>query len=532
MPVPDSHDLSPSKRRAAAALLRQAVTPVADLGDLFARHGHEVALVGGTVRDVLLGRGPGDLDLATDARPEQVLEIVGVWADKVWETGISFGTVGVRKGGTICEITTYRSEQYRPASRKPDVAYGTSLTQDLSRRDFTVNAIAARLPALDLVDPYGGVADLAGKVLRTPGAAADSFTDDPLRILRAARLSAQLGFTVVPEVRAAMTELAARLAVVSAERISGELAKLMLAPGPDGPVRGIALLVDTGVADQVLPEIPALRLEADEHFRHKDVYQHSLTVLAQAIELEPSYGLEPDLVVRLAALLHDIGKPKTRRLLPDGRVAFHHHEMAGAALARARLTKLRFPAAVVNDVATLVALHLRFHGYNEGGWTDAAVRRYVRDAGPLLTRLHVLTRADCTTRNKQKAQRLARAYDNLERRIAELAEQEELGKIRPDLNGNQIMDILGLPPGPLIGKAYQYLLELRMERGPLGTERAIQELRRWAADEGLAVPPGSAGDGERSGAAGPEAAGPEAGGPDGDGPAGGGEDGPGPDSSS
>ncbi len=495
MPVPDSRDLTPSQRRAVMAVLRRAVAPVTGLGDLFIRHGHEVALVGGTVRDVLLGRSHDDLDLATDAGPEQVLEIVQGWADKVWETGISFGTVGVRKGHTICEITTYRSERYQSGSRKPDVAYGTSLTQDLSRRDFTVNAIAARLPALELVDPFGGVADLAGKVLRTPGAAADSFTDDPLRILRAARFSAQLGFTVHPEARAAMTALADRLAVVSAERIKDELAKLMLAPGPDGPVRGITLLVDTGVADQVLPEVPSLRLEADEHFRHKDVYQHSLTVLAQAIELEPRYGLGSDLVVRLAALLHDIGKPKTRRRLPDGRVAFHHHEMAGAAMARARLAKLRFPAAVVSDVATLIALHLRFHGYNEGGWTDAAVRRYVRDAGPLLSRLHVLTRADCTTRNRQKAQRLAGAYDNLERRIAELADQEELDKIRPDLNGNQIMDILGLAPGPLVGRAYQHLLELRLEHGPLGTERAVQELRRWAAEEGLAGPAGGGADG-------------------------------------
>ena len=489
MPVPDSHDLTPAQRRAAAAVLRQAFAPVAGLGDLFARHGHQLAVVGGTVRDVLLGRSQrADLDLATDARPEQVLQLVAGWADKVWETGISFGTVGIRKGGTTCEITTYRSEQYQPGSRKPAVAYGTSLTGDLSRRDFSVNAMAALLPGFELVDPFGGVGDLAGKLLRTPGAAADSFSDDPLRMLRAARFSAQLGFTVAPEARAAMTALAGQLAMVSAERIKDELSKLMLAPGPDGPVRGITLLVDTGVADQVLPEVPSLRLEADEHFRHKDVYQHSLTVLAQAIELEPRYGLEPDLVVRLAALLHDIGKPKTRRRLPDGRVAFHHHETAGRAIVRARLGKLRFPAAVVNDVATLVGLHLRFHGYNEGGWTDAAVRRYVRDAGPLLTRLHVLTRADCTTRNKQKAQRLARAYDNLERRIAELAEQEELGKIRPDLNGDQIMDILGLPPGPVIGRARQHLLELRLDQGPLGTERAIQELRRWAVEEGLAGP--------------------------------------------
>jgi len=503
MPVPDSHDLTAEQRRAATALLRKATAPVADLARLFTDRGHELALVGGSVRDVFLVRAqPGDLDLTTDARPEQVLEIVRGWADKVWETGIDFGTVGLRKGSTICEITTYRSEQYRPHTRKPVVGYGQSLEADLSRRDFTVNAMAARLPSLDLVDPFGGLADLRERVLRTPGRPQDSFTDDPLRMLRAARLSAQLGFTVAPPARAAMTALASRLAVVSAERIKDEIVKLMLAPGPDGPVRGITLLVDTGVADQVLPEIPRLRLEVDEHFRHKDVYQHSLTVLEQAIALEAGYGLESDLVVRLAALLHDIGKPKTRQLLPDGRVGFHHHEVAGAAMVRARLGKLRFPAAVVHDVAALVALHLRFHGYNDGGWTDSAVRRYVRDAGPLLSRLHVLTRADCTTRNKQKAQRLARAYDNLEKRIAVLAEQEELGKIRPDLDGNQIMAVLGVPAGPVVGRAYRHLLELRMEHGPLGTERATQELRRWAVAEGLSLPgepdPGGAGEGPAS----------------------------------
>ncbi|HCU97663.1 MAG TPA: CCA tRNA nucleotidyltransferase [Actinobacteria bacterium] len=501
MPVPDSNDLTPGQRRAAAGLLRAAAVPVAPLGRLFARHGHELALVGGSVRDVFLGRDHSDLDLTTDARPEQVLEIIKGWADTVWEVGIDFGTVGVRKGGKNIEITTYRSERYVPHSRKPGVEYGTSLVADLSRRDFTVNAMAARLPSLELVDPFGGLRDLNNKVLRTPGRPEDSFTDDPLRMLRAARLAAQLGFVVTPEAQAAMTALATRLEVVSAERIKDELAKLMLAPGPDGPVRGIALLVDSGVADQVLPEIPKLRLEVDEHFRHKDVYQHSLTVLAQAIALEPEYRLAGDLVVRLAALLHDIGKPRTRRLLPDGRVAFHHHEVAGAAMARARLSKLRFPSAVVQDVATLVGLHLRFHGYNEGGWTDSAVRRYVRDAGPLLSRLHVLTRADCTTRNKQKAQRLARAYDNLEKRIAFLAEQEELDKIRPDLDGNQIMAILGLPQGPLVGKAYRHLLELRMDHGPLGPDRAVQELRRWAGEEGLDVP------GESPGPAGPGAPG-------------------------
>jgi poly(A) polymerase len=524
---------------------------VAGLARRFTRHGHELALVGGSVRDVFLGRGHGDLDLTTDARPEQVLKLAEGWADAVWEIGIDFGTVGLRRGSTICEITTYRSESYRYDSRKPKVDYGTSLTDDLSRRDFTVNAMAARLPSLELADPFGGLADLRAKLLRTPGRAEDSFTDDPLRILRAARFTAQLDFTVTAGVREAMTALAPRLAVVSAERIRDELTKLMLAPGL-GPVRGIALLVDTGVADQVLPEVPRLRLEVDEHFRHKDVYQHSLTVLEQAIALEPRYGLEADLRLRLAALLHDIGKPKTRRLLPDGRVAFHHHEVVGASMARARLSQLRFPKDVVNDVATLVALHLRFHGYNEGGWTDSAVRRYVRDAGPLLTRLHALTRADCTTRNRQKAARLARAYDDLEERITVLSEQEELEKIRPDLDGNQIMEILGVRSGPVVGDAYRYLLDLRMERGPLGTERAAQELRRWAEAEGLSTgpadgssPPGGrggrpAGDGPAgdepapggAAAGGTAGDGPAAGGPAGDDPAGEESAGSGPASSS
>jgi poly(A) polymerase len=511
MPVPDTHDLTPGQRRAAAALLRETAAPVTGLARQFARRGHELALVGGSVRDVFLGRRPGDLDLTTDARPEQVLAIAEGWADKVWETGIEFGTVGLRKGNTVCEITTYRSERYLPHSRKPDVDYGTSLAEDLSRRDFTVNAMAARLPSLELADPFGGLTDLRNKVLRTPGRPQDSFTDDPLRMLRAARFAAQLGFTVTADAREAMAALAPRLAVISAERIAGELTKLMLAPG-HGPVRGIELLVDSGVADQVLPEIPRLRLEVDEHFRHKDVYQHSLTVLEQAIALEPRYGLGPDLVLRLAALLHDIGKPKTRRLLPDGRVAFHHHEVVGAAMARARLSQLRFPSAVVNDVVTLIALHLRFHGYNDGGWTDSAVRRYVRDAGPLLTRLHALTRADCTTRNRQKAARLARAYDSLEERIEFLAGREELEKIRPDLDGNQIMAVLGVPPGPVVGRAYRHLLELRLEHGPLGHERAVQELRRWAEAEGLAggspagsgeAPDGDGSAGDRSAGDGP-----------------------------
>jgi poly(A) polymerase len=489
MPVPDSHSLTPQQRQAAARLLARAISPGADeLGVLFARHGHELALVGGSVRDVFLGRTPGDLDLTTDATPARILEITGGWADQVWTIGIEFGTVGMRRGSEVFEITTYRSEQYARRSRKPDVQYGESLTADLSRRDFTVNAMAVRLPSRELVDPFHGMRDLRDKVLRTPGRPEASLSDDPLRILRAARFAAQLGFTVSPELRAAMTELAPRLDIVSAERISAELSKLLLSPLPGGPRRGIALLVDTGVADQVLPEVPALRLEADEHFRHKDVYLHSLTVLDQAIELEPRYQLGPDLVLRLAALLHDIGKPKTRTRAPGGKVAFHHHDVKGAKMARARLTALRFPKDVVAEVSRLVELHLRFHGYGTGEWTDSAVRRYVRDAGPLLTRLHALTRADCTTRNAAKAQRLARAYDSLEERIEVLAQEEELASIRPDLDGDEIMRILGIPPGPLVGRARNHLLELRLEHGPLGKERATQELLAWAGEEGLGAP--------------------------------------------
>jgi poly(A) polymerase len=485
-PVSPVSPLNDEQRKAAAALLRR-VSPAADeLGRLFARDGRELALVGGPVRDVFLGRKPGDLDLTTDAPPEEVLRIVRDWADKVWTVGIDFGTIGLRKNRNIFEITTYRSEEYAPRSRKPGVSYGTSLEEDLRRRDFTVNAMAARLPGHELVDPFGGLNDLKEKVLRTPGTPDESFSDDPLRILRAARFAAQLGFTVADEVQEAMGRQAGRLDIVSAERITDELTKLMLTPDP---ARGIELLVDTGVADEVLPEVPRLRLAPDEHFRHKDVYQHSLTVLRQAIGLEQRYGLSGDLVLRLAALLHDIGKPKTRSRLPDGRVAFHHHEVVGAKMTRKRMTALRFPNDVVADVSKLVELHLRFHGYGEVGWTDSAVRRYVRDAGPLLSRLHALTRADCTTRNKAKADRLARSYDDLEERIARLSEQEELAKIRPELDGNEIMRILGVPAGPLVGKAYAFLLELRLEQGMLGRDRVIQELLDWAEGEGLSVPP-------------------------------------------
>ena len=441
-PVSLVNPLNDEQRKAAAALLRRVAPAADELGLLFARRGYELSLVGGPVRDVFLGQQPGDLDLTTDAPPADILAIAEDWADKVWTVGIDFGTVGLRKDSTILEITTYRSEEYAPRSRKPKVHYGTSLEEDLRRRDFTVNAMAARLPGHDLVDPFGGLIALREKVLRTPGTADESFSDDALRILRAARFSAKLGFTVAGDVREAMTRHSGQLLEdVSTERITDELSKLMLTPDP---ARGIELLVETGVADYVLPEVPQLRLEADEHYRHKDVYQHSLTVLRQAIGLEGRYGLTGDLVLRLAALLHDIGKPKTRSRLPDGRVAFHHHEVVGAKMARKRLTALRFPKDVVNDVSRLVELHLRFHGYGEAGWTDSAVRRYVRDAGPLLSRLNALTRADCTTRNTAKANRLARAYGDLEQRIERLSAEEELAKLRPELDGNEIMRVLGI----------------------------------------------------------------------------------------
>jgi poly(A) polymerase len=496
MPVSESTSvakkvtLSADQRRAAAALLQAKASPdVVELGRLFAKAGHELALVGGPVRDIfLVGQQLHDIDLTTDAPPERVLELIATWADKTWTVGIEFGTIGLRKRDQIFEITTYRSESYQARSRKPEVKYGTSLVADLGRRDFTINAMAARLPSFELVDPFGGLDALTAQVIRTPGRPEDSFGDDPLRILRAARFAARLGFAVAPEVQVAMGEQAARLSIVSAERITDELTKLMLTVAPED---GLDLLVTTGVAEHVLPELPALRMEVDEHHRHKDVYTHSLIVLRQAIDLERRYGLGPDLVLRLAAILHDVGKPRTRSLLPGGKVAFHNHETVGAKMARKRLTALRFPKEVIADVSRLVELHLRFHGYGDGEWTDSAVRRYVTDAGPLLSRLHALTRADCTTRNARKAARLAATYDALEVRIAVLREQEELDKIRPELDGGEIMAILGIAPGPLVGKAWNYLLELRMSSGMVGRERATEELLGWAAREGIAPAAGS-----------------------------------------
>ncbi|MDH2425545.1 CCA tRNA nucleotidyltransferase [Sphaerisporangium sp. TRM90804] len=471
--------MSLSQQRAVIDLFRR-IAPVADeLGELFAGRGHELAVVGGSVRDVFLGRIGKDLDLTTDAHPEQVLEIVRDWADSVWTIGIDFGTVGVRKAGWVLEITTYRSESYDPKSRKPDVTYGQTLEADLERRDFAVNAMAVRLPGHRFVDPYGGLADLSAKVLRTPGTPERSFDDDPLRMLRAARFASQLGFEVDPSVVAAMTAMADRIDIVSAERIREELDKLICGAHPR---EGLALLVDTGLAAHVLPELPKLRLEIDEHHRHKDVYEHTLIVLEQAIALETA---GPDRVLRWSALLHDIGKPKTRRYEEAGRVSFHHHEVVGAQMAKKRMAELRFPKDVVADVARLVELHLRFHGYGSGEWTDSAVRRYVRDAGHLLEQLHKLTRADCTTRNKRKAQALSRTYDELEVRIARLAEEEELAKIRPELDGNEIQEVLGVPPGPVIGRAYKFLLDMRLDQGLVGKDAASKALLEWARDQGV-----------------------------------------------
>ncbi|MEU8540127.1 CCA tRNA nucleotidyltransferase [Streptomyces sp. NPDC048717] len=468
--------LSQVQRRAVSELLR--VSPVADdLALRFKEAGFSLALVGGSVRDALLGRLGNDLDFTTDARPEDVLKIVRPWADAVWEVGIAFGTVGCQKSGYQVEVTTYRSEAYDRTSRKPEVSYGDSIEEDLVRRDFTVNAMAVALPEKEFIDPHGGLEDLAERVLRTPGTPEESFSDDPLRMMRAARFAAQLDFAVAPEVVTAMTEMAGRLEIVSAERIREEFNKLLLSAHPR---KGLGLLVGTGLAAHVLPELPALRLESDEHHRHKDVYEHSLTVLDQAIDLEED---GPDLVLRLAALLHDIGKPRTRRFEKDGRVSFHHHEVVGAKMTKKRMIALKYSNEMVKDVSRLVELHLRFHGYGTGEWTDSAVRRYVRDAGPLLSRLHKLTRSDCTTRNKRKAAALSRAYDGLEERIAQLQEQEELDAIRPDLDGNQIQEILDIGPGPAIGRAYKFLLELRLENGPMEQDAAAAALKEWWATQ-------------------------------------------------
>ena len=465
---------------AIASLIKRA--PLASsLAQSFAAQGFRLALVGGPVRDALLGRLGNDLDFTTDARPEVTKKILQGWAENVWDTGIEFGTVAGKRGDTTVEVTTYRTESYDPDSRKPEVEYGDSIEGDLSRRDFTVNSMALELTTKtpEFIDPFNGLEDLAKRVLRTPVKAENSFSDDPLRMMRAARFASQLDFEIAPDVLQAIKDMAGRISIISAERVRDEFTKMLMSKNPR---TGITILVETGLAEIVLPEIPKLRLEIDEHHHHKDVYEHSITVLEQAISHEDRLG-GPNLIIRLAALLHDIGKPKTRNLIPGGGVSFHHHEIVGARLTKSRLKALRFDGDTIEQVETLVALHLRFHGYGDGEWTDSAVRRYVRDAGDLLVHLHVLTRADCTTRNAKKAERLAKTYDGLEARIAKLMEEEELSRIRPDLDGAQVMKLLNIKPSAAVGKALDYLLELRLEYGPLGEERATEELLNWWSKE-------------------------------------------------
>ncbi|MFT0848813.1 HDIG domain-containing metalloprotein [Actinomycetaceae bacterium L2_0104] len=515
-----------------------------ELGSIFADAGHELALVGGPVRDAFLGLPIHDFDLTTSARPEETERLLSRWASTTWDIGREFGTIGAQRGGITVEVTTYRNDSYEIGSRKPDVDFGDSLEGDLTRRDFTVNAMAVRLPGVELVDPCGGMDDLIEGVLRTPVTARQSFDDDPLRIMRAARFAAQLGFDVDVEAMEAMEEMAGRLEIVSAERVRAELERLMISPNPR---RGIELLVYTGVADVVLPEVSTLRDTVDEHHRHKDVYEHSLTVLDQAIALEdgpeptaddanleghhsgasavcgtdaavvPAQGTHasatdekdeaaaksmqsltaadalggplvgPDLVLRLAALLHDIGKPATRRFEKDGSVTFRAHDVIGARMAAKRLRALRFDKQTEKDVARLVELHLRAFGFGEHSWTDSAVRRFVRDAGPLLSRLLRLIRADITSQNRRKVNRLQAANDELSRRIVEIAEQEELDSIRPDLDGQEIMDLLGLKPGREVGEARNYMLELRLDEGALEHDEAVARLLEWWEQRGAAT---------------------------------------------
>ncbi|WP_040839287.1 CCA tRNA nucleotidyltransferase [Nocardia brevicatena] len=477
----ESSDAVPDRRTrllAAAAItlgrLSDVLTP---LGELFAARGFQLYLVGGSVRDAILGRLGTDLDFTTDARPEQVQQLLRGWADQLWDTGgLAFGTVSAAKADQQLEITTFRSDAYDRVSRHPQVTFGDTLEGDLVRRDFTINAMAVRIAAdgaLEFVDPLDGMDALLAGVLDTPAAPEDSFHDDPLRMLRAARFVSQLGFDLHPRVRAAITEMVGEIDRITAERIRTELDKLIAGAHP---IDGINVMCETGLAQRVLPEVPAMKLEIDEHHQHKDVYWHSLTVLEQAIDQEEG---DPDLVLRWAALLHDVGKPDTKRNEPGGGVSFHHHEVVGAKMVRKRMRALKYPKQFTEDVAKLVFLHLRFHGYGKGQWTDSAVRRYVTDAGELLPRLHKLVRADCTTRNKRRAAALRRTYAELEARIEQLQQQEDLDRVRPDLDGNAIMELLGLRPGPEVGMAWRYLKELRLDRGPLTREEAEKALLEW-----------------------------------------------------
>lgn len=470
--------LNTAQRNAVQELLR--VSPVADeLGRRFGAAGHELHLVGGSVRDALLGNLGDDLDFCTDARPEQTLDLVKSWADAIWETGREFGTIGIQKDGLRLEITTFRAEAYDGVTRNPVVEYGDNLLDDLRRRDFTINAMAVSLPGHVFTDPYGGLEDLASGLIRTPSRPEESFGDDPLRMLRAARFAAKLKFTVDPAVLAAMRAMAADLDRITAERIREEFTKLLCGQDPLG---GLRLLVDTGLADRFIPEISGLKLEIDEHAQHKDVYEHTLIVVSNAVRLEGDAG--PDFILRMAALMHDIGKPATKAVGRDGRVSFHHHEVVGARLTKQRMKAMRYPKDVTSAVVELVALHLRFYGYGRGEWTDSAVRRYVTDAGDLLPRLHKLTRSDCTTRNRRKAAALAADYDALEERITRIQAEEDLARVRPDLDGNAIMELLGVPPGPIVGQAWRHLKELRLDRGPLDRDEAEAELLRWARENG------------------------------------------------
>jgi poly(A) polymerase len=451
--------------------LQPILDDVRPLATRFDAAGHRIYLVGGIVRDLVLGRmRPGaDLDLTTDARPDEILALLDGWADSTWTQGKAFGTIGARKGDTTFEITTHRAEAYREDSRKPHVVFADEVADDLSRRDFTVNAMALRLPDAELIDPFGGVTDLAADVLRTPLGPEVSFSDDPLRMMRAARFVAGFGLRPDADLVTAVRAMRRRLEIVSAERVRDELSKLLVV---DDPSAGLWFLVDTELANEFLPELRGLRLEQDPIHRHKDVLSHTIAVVAKT---------SPRLVVRLAALLHDIGKPKTRSIGPKG-VSFHHHEVVGARMARDRLRALRFSNDIVDDVTRLVFLHLRFHGYRDDVWSDAAVRRYARDAGPLLDDLNELTRCDCTTRNERKARMLAKRMDDLEARIAELREREELGAIRPDIDGNRVMELLGVGPGRVVGEALSMLLEARLDEGPLGQDEAERRLLAWWAD--------------------------------------------------
>ncbi|MCC3266113.1 CCA tRNA nucleotidyltransferase [Arthrobacter gengyunqii] len=467
----------------SSALKTPLPTVVGELGELFQDAGYELSLVGGPVRDLFLGRVSPDLDFTTNARPDDIIGVIRRWCDTYWEIGRAFGTIGMRKAGFQIEITTYRADAYDPESRKPAVAFGDKLEDDLFRRDFTMNAMALRLPSMELVDPFGGVKDLHAGLVRTPGAPSTSFSDDPLRMMRAARFASQLEVDVAPEVFEAMKDMAGRITIISAERVRDELMKLI---NGKAPWAGIDLLVESGLAEHVLPEVSALKLEIDEHHRHKDVYQHSLTVLRQACSHETDADGAvpgPDFVLRFAALMHDVGKPATRRFEPNGSVSFLHHDAVGSKLTAKRMKALRFDNDTIKAVSRLVELHMRFYGYGDAGWTDSAVRRYVNDAGPLLQRLHRLTRSDVTTRNRRKAERLAFAYDDLEARITALAEQEELAAIRPDLDGQQIMALLGIRPGPVVGRAYRFLLEERMEKGPSTEAEAADMLHSWWASQ-------------------------------------------------